>query len=393
VGDRNAEALRGFGGRVLLEPARRVARPCHHEYLVGRELAQSVLDRLHGVGIADLGLDCARLGLHRALGALGDLRGLPPSGVLVRGKPLEGRKVGRRRDDPHLRRFACVLVHALAQDVPLDRDSRHDQQAPRAHLQPIPDRGRKKNGAAPKPVSMRPLLRALLTATALALTVASPSGAVLDGTPDAAHPYVGILVTEIDGDLVPVCSGFLVSPTVFVTAGHCVEDLGGVLPAFVSFDQAFTSASQLHAGTAVPNPRFGSAGPNSHDVALVLLDDPVTNLGFAQLPGPDRLASVPRGSALTVVGYGANARHGHNLKFNFARTFGEARLVKAEKKTAHLRMSTGVCFGDSGGPTLLGASNLALAVNSFVSNRQCAGNSFAYRLDTAEAMAFLAPYL
>jgi hypothetical protein len=60
---------------------------------------------------------------------------------------------------------------------------------------------------------------------------------------------------------------------------------------------------------------------------------------------------------------------------------------------AHLRMSTGICFGDSGGPALLGASNLAVAVNSFVSNRQCEGNSFAYRLDTAEARAFLAPYL
>jgi hypothetical protein len=56
-------------------------------------------------------------------------------------------------------------------------------------------------------------------------------------------------------------------------------------------------------------------------------------------------------------------------------------------------MSTAICFGDSGGPALLGSSDLAVAVNSFLSNRQCAGNSFAYRLDTAEAMSFLAPYL
>ena len=240
---------------------------------------------------------------------------------------------------------------------------------------------------------MRPLLRAFLAATAVALALAAPSAAVLDGTPDTAHPYVGILVTEIDGDTVPVCSGFLVSPTVFVTAGHCVEDLGGVLPAFVSFDQAFTPGSELHAGTAVPNPRFGSAGPNSHDVALVLLDEPVTDRGFAELPSSNLLQSVPRSSALTVVGYGANARHGGRLEFRLVRSFAEARLVKTEKKTAHLRMSTGICFGDSGGPALLGTSHVAVAVNSFVSNRQCAGNSYAYRLDTAEAMAFLAPYL
>jgi hypothetical protein len=94
-----------------------------------------------------------------------------------------------------------------------------------------------------------------------------------------------------------------------------------------------------------------------------------------------------------VVGYGASARHGNTLVHQFARTLGEARLVKTEKKMAHLRMSTGICFGDSGGPVLLGASHLAVAVNSFVSNRQCEGNSFAYRLDTAEARAFLARYL
>jgi Trypsin len=240
---------------------------------------------------------------------------------------------------------------------------------------------------------MRLLLRALLATSAVALTVAAPSSAVLDGTPDTAHPYVGILVTEIEGTTVPVCSGFLVSPTVFVTAGHCVDDLGGTLPAFVSFDQSFTPASELHAGTAMPNPRFGSAGPHSFDVALVLLDEPVTGRGFAQLPTLDRLASVPRSSALTVVGYGANARHGNDLEFRLVRSLGTARLVKTEKKMAHLRMSTGICFGDSGGPVLLGTGHVAVAVNSFVSNNQCAGNSFAYRLDTAEARAFLAPYL
>jgi trypsin len=240
---------------------------------------------------------------------------------------------------------------------------------------------------------MRPLVRAILAATTAALIFAGSSAAVLDGTPDTDHPYVGILVTEIDGRTVPVCSGFLVSPTVFVTAGHCVDDLGGTLPAFVSFDQAFTADSELHPGTAVPNPRFGSAGPNSFDVALVQLDNPVTDRGYAELPGPNRLASVPRSSALTVVGYGANARHGNSLEFRLVRTFGEARLVKTEKKAAHLRMSTGICFGDSGGPALLGTSDVAVAVNSYVSNRQCAGNSYAYRLDTAEAISFLAPYL
>jgi hypothetical protein len=36
---------------------------------------------------------------------------------------------------------------------------------------------------------------------------------------------------------------------------------------------------------------------------------------------------------------------------------------------------------------------VVVGVNSFVNNGQCAGNAFAYRLDTAASLAFLAPYL
>ena len=91
----------------------------------------------------------------------------------------------------------------------------------------------------------------------IVLATAAPAAAILDGKPDTTHPYVGILVTDIDGQRVPVCSGFLVTSTTFVTAAHCVDDLGD-LPALVSFDQRFTPDSAVITGTAVPNPGFGS---------------------------------------------------------------------------------------------------------------------------------------
>src|SRR4026209_1510897 len=42
--------------------------------------------------------------------------------------------------------------------------------------------------------------------------------------PLAAHPYVGLMVAQ-DGDGNPLwrCSGTLISPTLFLTAGHCTE--------------------------------------------------------------------------------------------------------------------------------------------------------------------------
>jgi hypothetical protein len=240
---------------------------------------------------------------------------------------------------------------------------------------------------------MRLFLRALLAVTVIALTVAAPSGAILNGKPDTTHPYVGILVTLIDGQRTPVCSGFLVSPTVFVTAGHCVDDLGGSLPAYVSFDQAFGPSSALIHGTAVPNPNFASKG---HDIAAVVLDTPVTGRGRAILPGQGRLESAPRSAPLTLVGYGADGfTHGGGKpspQFHLVRSMADARLVKLErgKNALYLRMSNGICFGDSGGPVLLGSSDLVVGINSFVKNAKCAGNAFAF---TAESLGFLAPLL
>jgi secreted trypsin-like serine protease len=249
---------------------------------------------------------------------------------------------------------------------------------------------------------MRLPLRALLAAFAVALVGAAPAGAILNGRPDTAHPYVGILVTRIDNETVPVCSGFLVSPTVFVTAAHCIDALGDSLPAFVSFDQAFTEDSELLPGSAVPNPAFGSPGRNTHDIALVLLDDPVTDLGFAELPRLGLLDSLNKRKglqdrSLTIVGYGANQ------SFNLVRTFAASRLINLRSANAggfSLRVSSNpgqgkgaICFGDSGGPVLLGSSDVVVGINSFVNNTQCAGNAFAFRMDTAEALGFLAPYL
>jgi hypothetical protein len=242
---------------------------------------------------------------------------------------------------------------------------------------------------------MRRSLRSLVV-VAIVLATAAPAGAILDGEPDTAHRYVGILVTDIDGQRVPVCTGFLVNSTTFVTAAHCVDDLGD-LPALVSFDQRFTPGSPIVRGTAVPNPSFGAPGPDTHDLALIDLDTPVTNRGFAQLPTPDRLASVEKKAELTIVGYGANGflKGGGNPvpDFRLVRSFGESRISKLEKAGFNLRMQAGICFGDSGGPVLLGDSNLVVGVASFVNNGRCAGNAFAYRLDTAESLDFLAPYL
>jgi secreted trypsin-like serine protease len=49
----------------------------------------------------------------------------------------------------------------------------------------------------------------------------------------------------------------------------------------------------------------------------------------------------------------------------------------------------GTCFGDSGGPNLFGGTNIVLAVNSFVANAICSGNTYSYRVYTAQALSWI----
>lgn len=236
----------------------------------------------------------------------------------------------------------------------------------------------------------------ILGIVAIVLATAPPAAAILDGQPDTTHRYVGILVTDLDGQRVPVCTGFLVNSTTFVTAAHCVDDLGD-LPALVSFDQQFTPGSPVVTGTAVPNPDFDPSSADTHDLALIVLETPVTNRGHAELPSAGRLASADKKNPLTIVGYGANGFVKGGGKpspdYRLVRSFADSRISKVEKTGFNLRMAAGICFGDSGGPVLLGDSNLVVGIASFVNNGRCSGNAFAYRLDTAESLEFLAPYL
>ena len=131
----------------------------------------------------------------------------------------------------------------------------------------------------------------LIAALAAALVVVSTAAAITGGGVDGnAHPYVGALVA--DGSV--QCSGVLVAPRVFATAGHCAADGARV---FVSFDSKLGKAGRLVPGTVNVDPSKGA------DLAVVVLDVPA---GFAPatLPAAGSAASLGKGALVTSVGYG-----------------------------------------------------------------------------------------
>jgi hypothetical protein len=227
-------------------------------------------------------------------------------------------------------------------------------------------------------VLRNPFRTALVSLTA-ALAVVTSAAAITGSTPDGdAHPYVGALV--VDGSV--VCSGVLISPSVFATAGHCGTDGTRVA---VSLDSTLDDGWTLLAGTLEVDASRRS------DLAVVVLDAPA-QVAPAALPNAGSVALLKRKDVITSVGYGysAQAADGSWVSDGLRRV-ADSPVVDVTKKM--LKFSTrnaGPCMGDSGGPQLSG--NTVLSVTSG-GPKDCTGRSEGYRVDTASARSFLSEFV
>jgi trypsin len=245
-------------------------------------------------------------------------------------------------------------------------------------------------------------------AVLVSLIVVAPVLSVTNGQPDGnRHPYVGVVIQFIPNtDLASICSGSALSSTRFLTAAHCADPS---LPVFVTYKSGppFSLATDFTEGTFHPNPDWcpgcgpGLQGFDTHDVAVVALNAPRNPGSFAALPIVGLVDSLAMRTPVDIVGYGVQGfmRGGGRPQqvFTFTRYFAPSLLIQSNnvasvefiKLTANPAAGGGICFGDSGGPDLLGGTNIVLAVNSFVTNSNCAGVTYSNRIDSQEMLAFI----
>jgi V8-like Glu-specific endopeptidase len=89
----------------------------------------------------------------------------------------------------------------------------------------------------------------------------------------------------VNGQRFLVCSGTLISRTVFLTAAHCTSYLQSLgARAYVSFDTHITAKSTLYAGTMFTNPGYNQTQAEPGDVAVVVLDKAARGITPAALP-------------------------------------------------------------------------------------------------------------
>ena len=245
--------------------------------------------------------------------------------------------------------------------------------------------------------------RILSLAVVVLLLVSLPAFAITYGQPDGKrHPNVGALVGHFSSGTFPYCSGTLISPTVFLTAAHC--DLGRSR-VFVTFDSEFSSNSKLLSGTYYPDPLYNFAQDDPHDIAVVVLDQPVKGITPVRLPAAGALGTLSVGQQFTAVGYGAqepvNGPGGPTLASYDIREFSVASLNAINP--AWLRLSQnqatgdgGTCYGDSGGPNFVGAgateTNIVAGI-TVTGDMFCKATNVTYRTDTPSARNFLSGFV
>jgi len=247
----------------------------------------------------------------------------------------------------------------------------------------------------------------------LALAV-SPVGAITDGELDGdGHPYVGLMVADDEnGNPMWRCSGTLISPTIFLTAGHCTF---GAAKATIWFESDLQNNPNLGYpfggptsvdGTPYAHPQYNPNAFFLYDLGVVVLDTPVNMPGYGALPELNSLDGLKpnRHTIFTAVGYGLQKA------FPDATNWKELRLRTRMVANPHLvQINTGftgdgslvlsnnantggTCFGDSGGPNFVGASNVVGAVTSFGLNSACGGTGGVYRVDRADDLNWLATF-
>jgi hypothetical protein len=253
------------------------------------------------------------------------------------------------------------------------------------------------------------MMRRTILALLAAAVFAGSASAITNGVPDGdAHPYVG---TASSGDW--FCSGTLLSPTVFLTAGHCTDAFASTGEAtYVTFDPNAGPSSVYVTGTPHTEPGFFNIPPQGvgvpasvgNDLGVIVLDRPVSLSSYGRLPALGTVHGA--GLALTEVGYGAQdwatAPHGRFPLFTFVRTRADVVLITDTNAVGgeFALLSTnpggdkgGIGPGDSGAPAFFAGTSTIAAIGSHGPSPTASGTAYSSRLDTAAAQAFITPFL
>jgi hypothetical protein len=168
-------------------------------------------------------------------------------------------------------------------------------------------------------------------------------------------------------------------------------------------------SNQWRRATAYTHPEYADAAFYMHDAGVLELHEAVEDIKtFGAVPTLGLLDEYAKDSKqrYTAVGYGLEEARPTGvvggdtrrqatmkligLKGVYGLPDGVAAKFSSNNGKPH---QGGTCFGDSGGPIFLKGTNVIVAVTSFGMDPNCASGGGGYRLDQADDLEFIAPFL
>ena len=245
--------------------------------------------------------------------------------------------------------------------------------------------------------------------------IAAPN-AIYGGDPTGASQFasVGALLYDFDGNGVingddEDCTGSLISPTVFLTAAHCVDFFPANAQLYVSFaPDLYAAGIKTIAATGFTyDPGYGHDNADLHDMAVIFLPAKATKgMATYRLPTAGYLDALAAKGALSKatfynVGYGTgNTATGvPGYPYDGVRKESVSQFSALEPDWLQLLMNTsatgtgGDCYGDSGGPKFLTSDPTTVVATVTTGDYVCRATTKDYRLDTPTARAFLGQFV
>ncbi len=271
---------------------------------------------------------------------------------------------------------------------------------------------------------MKKVTLAILIVLGLVFSSVRGASAITDGYPDGnKHPYVVLLLMDVDGAPAFRCSGTLLAPKVLLTAGHCTSnEPGHPYSGMRVFNEADVQSDPTYPGPGGPNTIEASAWYTltgdawfdepfyMNDAGIVILSKPIHLKVYGQLPEVDQFDAYKTERGLqdvffTSVGYGLQASFPPAASWKDEkikiRMYANPNLIQINggivgdfgMLLTNNTKTGGTCFGDSGGPNFVGDSNVIAGVTSFGMNGTCGGTGGIFRVDRQRVQDFINAYM